>query len=160
MSAYAHLPYRLGVGVMLLNADGHVFVAKRIDNLAEAWQMPQGGMDEGEEPEISACRELEEETSIAARQVEILAKTHKPLCYDLPDALIPKLWGGKFRGQQQHWFAMRFLGSDTAINLATEHPEFSDFKWVPMQELPDIIVPFKRDLYAKLVAYFTPLVQL
>lgn len=149
---FSHLPYRAGVGVMLLNATGEVFVAKRIDSVAEAWQMPQGGMDAGETPEAAARRELQEETGVT--QAVVLAHTQDWKYYDLPDALVPKIWGGKYRGQKQHWFCMRFTGVDADINIHGPHPEFSQWRWVPPHALPDLIVPFKRDLYAELVAEF------
>ncbi len=158
MGAYSHLPYRPGVGIMLLNRDGLVFVAQRIDKTSEAWQMPQGGMDAGESPLVTAYRELEEETGVPESAVELLVQTEAdaPLCYDLPDDLVPKLWKGKFRGQEQHWFAMRLLEDDSVINIETEHPEFNEWKWVEMGALPDIIVPFKREMYADIVAFFKP----
>jgi putative (di)nucleoside polyphosphate hydrolase len=146
------LPYRPGVGMMVINAARQVFVAKRIDKIAEAWQMPQGGIDEGEEPAACALRELKEE--IGTDKVEIIAESKGWYYYDLPEELIPKIWGGKYRGQQQKWFAMHFTGNDSDINIATEHPEFSAWKWVEMKELPDIIVPFKRKLYAALIEEF------
>lgn len=146
------LPYRPGVGIMLLNGDGRVFVAKRIDMTSEAWQMPQGGIDDGETPLMAAKRELGEE--IGTRKAELLQESRDWLTYDLPDELIPKLWGGKFRGQRQKWFAMRFTGSDSDINIATDHPEFCEWKWLEPAQLPDIIVPFKRKLYAALVEEF------
>ncbi|MDX2095052.1 MAG: RNA pyrophosphohydrolase [Alphaproteobacteria bacterium] len=155
MGAFSHLPYRRGVGMMLLNATGEVFVARRIDTLAEAWQMPQGGMDDGEEPRTAALRELKEETGVPSANVTILAESEQWLTYDLPDDLVPVIWKGKFRGQEQKWFAMRLNGDDACINItAHEHPEFSAWKWVPIQQLPEVIVPFKRDLYAALVAEF------
>lgn len=146
------LPYRPCVGIMLLNREGKVFVAKRIDTRAEAWQMPQGGIDEGEDPHTAALRELREETGVT--QVEMLAETQDWMAYDLPVELVPNLWGGKFRGQKQKWFAMRFLGRDEDITIETEHPEFLEWKWVGMQELPALIVPFKRELYERVVAEF------
>lgn len=152
------LPYRKGVGVMLLNRAGLVFVARRIDTVAEAWQMPQGGIDEGEAPEHAVLRELSEETGIQPEYVEMVASLPGAICYDLPDELVPLLWKGQYRGQEQYWFLMRFLGEDAAINIATEHPEFSAWKWVNMAELPDIIVPFKRAMYEELVKAFSPLV--
>lgn len=152
MSALDHLPYRLGVGVMLLNAQNSVFVAKRIDMTSEAWQMPQGGIDEGEAPYEAALRELAEETSI--NQTSLLQESRGWLSYDLPEALIPKLWSGKYRGQKQKWYALRFEGSDQDINLHTQHPEFSEWKWAQMADLPSLIVPFKRPLYEQIVAEF------
>lgn len=146
------LPYRPCVGMMLLNRDGLVFVAKRIDNTAEAWQMPQGGIDDGEDTHKAALRELKEE--IGTDKVEIIRESKEWLTYDLPTDLIPKLWGGTFRGQKQKWFAMRFLGADSDINIETAHPEFSQWKWVPREVLPDLIVPFKRELYQALVEEF------
>ncbi len=146
------LPYRDGVGIMLLNASNEVFVAKRIDMRSEAWQMPQGGIDPGETPLQAALRELEEETGTS--KGEVIQECPEWLTYDLPTDLIPIIWGGKYRGQKQRWFAMRFTGKDSDINIQTEHPEFSDWKWVPMHELPNVIVPFKRALYERIVAEF------
>lgn len=154
------LPYRPGVGIMLLNKQGQVFVAKRIDMTSEAWQMPQGGIDPGEDPLTTAYRELEEETGVPKSAVELIAQTasDSPLTYDLPEHLIPKLWGGKFRGQEQHWFAMRLFADDSAINIHTAHAEFSEWKWESIENLTGVIVPFKRDMYQKIVAYFMPLI--
>lgn len=149
----AHL-YRRGVGVMLLNADRHVWVGARIDNPADAWQMPQGGMDEGEEPWATALRELEEETGIAPHLVEQLACTPRRLRYDLPDELRGVMWRGKWIGQEQDWFLARFLGADGDIDIATEHPEFREWRWLEPRRLPELIVPFKRDLYRSLVDHF------
>ena len=151
-TALSQLPYREGVGIMLINADNLVFVAKRIDSISEAWQMPQGGIDEGEEPQVAAFRELMEETG--TDKAQLLAESANWLTYDLPDTLVPKIWGGRFRGQRQKWYAMRFTGIDSDININTPHPEFCEWKWIPMQELPDIIVPFKRSLYQALVDEF------
>ncbi len=150
------LPYRRGVGMMLLNAENKVFAAKRIDMTSEAWQMPQGGIDKGEEPHAAAMRELEEE--IGTRKATIIAESRGWLRYDLPEHLVPKLWGGKYRGQEQMWYALRFEGTDADINIATEHAEFSEWKWVPMASLPDLIVPFKKELYQQIVAEFRHLV--
>ncbi|MFP5455189.1 MAG: RNA pyrophosphohydrolase, partial [Alphaproteobacteria bacterium] len=141
---------------MLLNAENKVFVAQRIDNLAEAWQMPQGGLDKGEDPQAGALRELEEETGIPPHLVEILGKAPEELLYDLPPELMGKIWGGKYRGQAQHWFVARFLGRDEDVNLETAEPEFRAWKWADADSLVDLIVPFKRDLYARVVELFRP----
>lgn len=146
--------YRRGAGIMLLNDEGKVFVAARIDNPDDAWQMPQGGLDDGEEPWLGVLRELEEETSIAPELVERMACCAEPLRYDLPEGLQGKVWGGKWQGQVQHWFLARFLGRDQDVNLQTEHPEFRDWKWVEPGEVPELIVPFKRDLYRRLLREF------
>jgi putative (di)nucleoside polyphosphate hydrolase len=146
--------YRRGVGVMLLNGEGEVFVGARIDNSDEAWQMPQGGIDEGEEPWETALRELEEETGIAPSLVERVAACPERLKYDLPEDLQPKLWGGKYAGQDQDWFLARFLGKDSDIDIATSHAEFREWKWIEPRHLPDLIVPFKRDLYRRLLSEF------
>ncbi|QIK77964.1 RNA pyrophosphohydrolase [Sphingomonas piscis] len=148
--------YRRGVGIMLLNRDGKVWVGKRIDHPSEAWQMPQGGMDEGEEPWGTAKRELEEETGITPDLVELIGEAPERLRYDLPEELQGKFWKGRFRGQQQNWFLCRFLGKDADVNIATDHPEFSDWKWVEPAKLPDLIVPFKKELYRKLLRDFAP----
>jgi putative (di)nucleoside polyphosphate hydrolase len=148
------LPYRPAAAIMLLNSEGKVFVAQRIDSALEAWQMPQGGLDPGEEPEAGALRELEEETGIRPHLVEILAKAPDVLLYDLPPELTGKIWGGRYRGQAQHWFVARFLGSDADVDLETAEPEFRAWKWVDASELVDLIVPFKRDLYAQVIEAF------
>lgn len=150
----SELPYRPGVGVMLLNRQRHVFVGQRIDSTAEAWQMPQGGIDEGEEPRATALREMEEETGIAPRLVEIVTETPGWLTYDLPEDLVGKLWKGRYRGQRQKWYLARFLGVDSDVNLATSHPEFRAWKWASAHELSHMIVPFKRRLYADIVEAF------
>src|SRR5260221_13840845 len=144
--------YRRGVGVMLLNCEGKVFVGARIDNTDEAWQMPQGGIDPGEEPWATALRELEEETGIPPHLVERIAECPERLKYDLPEELRGKLWGGKWIGQDQDWYLARFLGRDNDINIATRHPEFREWKWIEPAQLPELIVPFKRDLYRRLIA--------
>jgi putative (di)nucleoside polyphosphate hydrolase len=153
------LPYRLGVGVMLLNAERKVFVGQRIDWQLDAWQMPQGGVDDGEDAETAAFRELEEETGIAPLHAHILARTDEMLTYDLPEDLRSKVWKGKFRGQQQHWFLMRFAGTDADINIATTHPEFNAWQWAAVADLSTLIVPFKRALYDTIVDYFAPAIS-
>lgn len=152
---FADLPYRPCVGVVLINAQGLVFVGQRIDgpDLA-AWQMPQGGIDAGEKPKDAALRELWEETGITADLVEKLAKTEDWVTYDLPDELLCKVWGGKYRGQKQKWFLFRFLGQDSDVKIATEHPEFRAWAWKPWQEVRDGIVPFKRAVYDQVFAEF------
>jgi len=138
---------------MLLNANNHVFVAKRIDMRSEAWQMPQGGIDEGEDTRTAAMRELEEE--IGTNNATIIAESDGWLSYDLPDELIGKVWKGKYRGQTQKWFLMRYEGDDSDINIETEHPEFSQWKWTKPHTLPDNIVPFKRQLYRQILDEFS-----
>ncbi len=157
MAKTADLPYRPGVGIMLFNGAGLVLVARRIDMVSEAWQMPQGGIEEGERPIDAAFRELAEE--IGTAKAEVLAEAEDWLDYDLPHDLVPRLWQGRFRGQTQKWFAMRFTGVDGDIDIATETPEFSEWKWAEPAALPDLIVPFKRDLYAELVRRFGHLAQ-
>ena len=156
MTDPATLPYRPAAGVMLINAARQVFVGQRIDSTLEAWQMPQGGLDPGEEPEAGALRELEEETGIAPRLVATIARARRPLDYELPPDLLGTLWGGRYRGQRQTWFLMRFLGEDGDVNLATAHPEFRAWKWAEPGHLPDMIVPFKRALYEAVLEEFAP----
>jgi putative (di)nucleoside polyphosphate hydrolase len=148
------LPYRAGVGIMLLNPRREVFVARRIDSTAEAWQMPQGGIDEGEEPFNAALREMEEE--IGTHKASLIAETSGWLAYDLPAELIGKIWKGKYRGQRQKWYLLRFEGRDSDINIHTPDPEFLEWKWTTPQSLPDLIVPFKRDLYQRILQEFQP----
>ena len=150
--------YRRGVGVMLFNREGKIFVAKRRDTPGEAWQMPQGGIDRGEEPREAALRELDEE--IGTANAEIVAEARNWLLYDLPNELIGQVWGGRYRGQAQKWFAARFLGCDAEIDIEKHaHPEFSEWKWAPLEELPKLIVGFKRDLYTAIVAELGPKVK-
>ncbi len=148
------LPYRPAAAVMLLNAEGKVFVAQRIDSTLDAWQMPQGGLDPGEDAQAGALRELEEETGIGAHLVTIIARSSRDLLYDLPTDMQSRMWGGKYRGQSQAWFLAHFLGTDADVNLATEHPEFNAFQWVDPWQLPDLIVPFKKRLYEDVLAEF------
>ena len=157
MKDFSDLPYRPGVGLMVLSPEGLVFVARRIDMPSEAWQMPQGGIDEGETPEQAAIREFREE--VGTDKVEIIAESERWLSYDLPEELLPRLWGGRFRGQNQKWFLVRFTGTDDDIDIATENPEFLDWKWVELETIPDLIVPFKRRLYEDLVAEFGAIVR-
>lgn len=149
------LPYRPCAGVMLLNADGEVFVGQRLDSASDAWQMPQGGIDPGEEPEEAAIRELGEETGIAPHLVDIVARSSGEHLYDLPPHLMGKMWGGKYRGQRQTWFLMRFKGTDADVDIATRHQEFRAWRWVSPDQLESLIVPFKKELYRNVVAEFS-----
>ena len=146
--------YRRGVGVMLLNRDGKVFVAARIDNPDDAWQMPQGGIDADEEPWPAALREGEEETGVTPDLVERIADCGEPLRYEIPEEWRPRHWDRQWKGQLQHWFLARFLGRDEDIDLNTDHPEFRAWQWVEPRSLPELIVPFKRDLYRRLLDDF------
>jgi len=150
----ASLPYRPCAGVMLVNREGRVFVGQRLDSKLEAWQMPQGGIDPGEDALDAAYRELWEETGIARAHVELVAEAPEELCYDLPDELIGKVWQGRWRGQRQRWFLFRFLGEDSDVNIATADPEFRAWRWADPADLPELIVPFKRTLYRQLLDIF------
>ncbi|AWZ20578.1 hydrolase, NUDIX family, NudH subfamily protein [Roseovarius sp. TM1035] len=150
----AKLPYRRCVGVMLVNAAGQVFVGQRIDNEVPAWQMPQGGIDKGESVTEAALRELWEETGVTADKVRVEAETTGWLTYDLPQEMVPRIWKGRYRGQEQKWVLMRFLGQDTDVNIATDHPEFSEWRWLPPSDLEANIVPFKRAVYSRVLDEF------
>lgn len=150
----AKLPYRKNVGIMVMNGDGLVWVGQRNDRYKEAWQMPQGGVDKGEDPRTAALRELEEETGISADLVTVVAETEDWIPYELPADLIGKLWKGKYRGQKQKWFLLRYSGTDAEVNIDTDHPEFAAWRWIPPMELPDAIVPFKREVYVQVLAAF------
>lgn len=154
MTDTASLPYRPCAGVMLINAQSQVFVGQRLDSVLEAWQMPQGGIDPGEDPLEAAYRELWEETGVKRELVELVAAAPDELLYDLPDDLIAKVWKGKWRGQRQRWFLFRFLGADEDVNIATAEPEFRAWRWAAPADLPQLIVPFKRDLYRQLLTVF------
>jgi putative (di)nucleoside polyphosphate hydrolase len=154
MTDPASLPYRPCAGVMLLNRAGQVFVGQRLDSTLEAWQMPQGGIDKGEDPFDAAVRELWEETGVAAELVELIAEAPDELFYDLPDDLVGRIWNGKWRGQRQRWFLFRFLGEDGDIDIVTAEPEFRAWRWADPRDLPDLIVPFKRELYQQLLTIF------
>lgn len=148
------LPYRPCVGLMVLNMAGEVFVGQRLDRDYDAWQMPQGGVDPGEEPRDAALRELEEETGITRDLVTIEAETADWLPYELPRDLVPKLWKGRFRGQEQKWFLLRFRGTDDQVNIQTAEPEFKEWRWLTPDKMLDGIVPFKREVYARVVSEF------
>ena len=166
MTDYSALPYRPCVGVMLVNAQGLAFVGQRIDmrensgtSEGDFWQMPQGGIDDGEDLRAAALRELFEETGIAEEHVSLLAQTREELFYDLPDALLGKLWKGRFRGQRQFWFLARFLGQDSHVRLDAHEPaEFSEWKWVDPDSLPSLIVPFKQRIYRAVLEEFRALI--
>lgn len=150
----AALPYRQCVGVMLANPAGRVFVGQRIDNPGSAWQMPQGGIDPGEDPLGAALRELWEETGVTSDLVTVEAEAPDWLYYDLPHELVPKIWNGRYRGQKQRWYLLRFAGEDDQIAIETEHPEFSQWMWLDPGELVDRIVPFKREVYRAVLDAF------
>jgi putative (di)nucleoside polyphosphate hydrolase len=159
MTEHQSLPYRPCAGIMLVNRDGKVFVGQRIDSVSNiAWQMPQGGIDEGEEPEEAALRELAEETGVSRNLVDVIARSKEEYLYDLPNELIGKLWKGRWRGQRQWWFLLRFKGEDSDVNILTDTQEFSEWRWVEPAELPGLIVPFKKRIYEALVEEFAELI--
>ena len=145
---FSNLPLRKGVGVVLLNKNNQIFVARRIDNPRDFWQMPQGGIDKGENPLDAAYRELNEETSI--RSVKLIQEVEGEITYNLPDNLVGIIWKGKFKGQTQKWFIMRFLGEDSEINLKTKYPEFLEWKWINFENITDKVVEFKLHVYEKI----------
>ena len=151
MNISKNLPYRKGVGMMVFNDKKKIFVGKRIDN-QKAWQMPQGGVDQNEDYETAARRELYEETGI--QSIRIVQKSKGEYTYDLPEYLLGKIWKGKYRGQKQNWFLIKFLGPDSEINLNQKFPEFNEWKWVDIKELPNMIVPFKKKLYLSIIQEF------
>ena len=142
---FKNLPYRSGVGIVVLNRDNKVFVAKRIDNPKNFWQMPQGGVDKDEDYLSAAYRELEEETSI--KSVELISELDGLITYDLPDHLLGIIWKGRYKGQTQKWYLMRFTGNEEEINIKTKHPEFLEWKWVELDQITDLVVKFKLELY-------------
>jgi putative (di)nucleoside polyphosphate hydrolase len=148
------LPYRPCVGIVLINKDKNIFGGQRIDSKTNAWQMPQGGIDDGESPLNAAFRELEEETGIETQATSYIDKMDELVPYDLPVELIPKLWKGKYRGQMQQWFLLEFLQNDDFINIKTKHPEFSHWKWMTKEEMLKNIVPFKLNTYQTVFQYF------
>jgi putative (di)nucleoside polyphosphate hydrolase len=156
MTDPATLPYRPCVGVVLVNRDGLIFAGQRLDTPGQAWQMPQGGIDEGEKPRAAALRELWEETGVTADLVEFVAKTTDWITYDLPPELLGKAWGGRYRGQRQKWFLYRFLGRDDQIRIDSDHPEFASWRWIGADEMVAAIVPFKRAVYEQVVSAFRP----
>ncbi|KQN03767.1 RNA pyrophosphohydrolase [Sphingomonas sp. Leaf25] len=149
------LPYRPCAGVMLMNRDGQIFVGQRLDSTLEAWQMPQGGIDPGEEPLDAAVRELREETGVVATKVRLIAEAPDELFYDLPDDMIGRIWKGKWRGQRQRWFLFAFDGDDGDIDIQTPEPEFRAWRWADPADLPTMIVPFKKTLYEAVIAAFS-----
>lgn len=152
----AALPYRPCVGVMLVNHEGRIFVGQRNDRDQDAWQMPQGGIDKGEVPRDAALRELWEETGVTADLVTVDAETEGWVAYDLPHDVVPNIWKGRYKGQEQKWFLLRFNGSDDQINIATEHPEFTQWKWIDPADVVASIVPFKRAVYEQVLAELGP----
>ncbi len=153
-SKVSDLPYRPNVGLCIINHQGKIFSGKRLDMPSDAWQMPQGGIDAGETPAAAALREMTEETGIVPDHVKWLAETRDWITYDLPEELIGRFWGGKYRGQKQKWYAYQFIGQDSDIEIETAHPEFSAWEWKSKNELIDAIVPFKKEIYQKVFLEF------
>jgi putative (di)nucleoside polyphosphate hydrolase len=146
--------YRSGVGIVLINSERRIFVGKRIDNNSDAWQMPQGGIDEEEDEDFAMFRELKEETGVCKEHVEIIAKSQNYFYYNLPYKLQKKFWGGKYLGQKQRWYLARFLSDDSKVDVATEEPEFCEWKWVDKNDVVSKIVSFKRELYEEVINEF------
>lgn len=151
------LPYRPCVGLMLVNPAGQIWVGRRVGT-QDSWQMPQGGIDRGESPAEAALREMEEE--IGTDQAEIVYESQAWYRYDLPDRLIGRVWRGRYRGQEQRWFLLRFTGAESDIDIDTDHPEFDEWRWVSVESLLELIVPFKREVYEQVVAEFRPQLDL
>ncbi|MDB5695553.1 MAG: pyrophosphohydrolase [Sphingomonas bacterium] len=154
MTDISALPYRPCAGVMLLNRDGQVFVGQRLDSVVEAWQMPQGGIDPGEDALAAAVREIGEETGIAPEHLQLIAEAEGEFFYDLPPELAKTIWKGRWRGQRQRWFLFRFIGEDSDVDIATAEPEFRAWRWVDPAEVPALIVRFKQQLYCDVLAAF------
>ncbi|NBX53004.1 MAG: RNA pyrophosphohydrolase [Proteobacteria bacterium] len=147
--------YRNGIGIILINSNKKIFVGKRIDNQSDAWQMPQGGIDVGEDEDLAMYRELLEETGIKSENVKLIKKSNRYFYYNLPYKLQKKFWGGKYLGQKQRWYLVRFVGTDQDVNISSHEPEFSEWKWVNSDDLLNLIVSFKRKLYQELITEFS-----
>lgn len=150
----AALPYRPNVGVMLINPQGLIWAGQRLDSQTPAWQMPQGGIDADEDPRVAALRELEEEIGVPPALIQVVDQTDDWLAYDLPHEIVPRMWKGRYRGQKQMWYLLRYLGRDDQIDIARAHPEFSAWRWISADEMIAAIVPFKRPIYEQVVARF------